>query len=245
MNNPAALEAALAPETKVTLFRIKNSWGADPFYSPEEWKQFGTGQPLPTTAKSSFLPAKPGYNDLMTEYLDSDMQDALSWKVDPHMMMAVALPNALRFPIPAQAEPLRSFVTQTAYRGNDLGGLAGADEACKTSAARGSIKGNFKAYLSAMGEGPNVRFDAPATHRYMAIQRAYGTQYTKRLQFAGYPGFDEYGLVTTGGIWTGQGALDGSTSCGGWTKDGTGATNQSFTPVACSQRRQLLCIQDR
>ncbi len=244
VNNPAALEAALSPEAHVTLFRIKNSWGEDPFFSEEEWRQFGGGTPRPTTAKDSFLAAKPGYNDLTTQYLDSDIQTSLNWRVDPHNMLGVALPNALRFPIPAQAEPRRMFVTQTAYRGSDLFGVDGADKACQQSATRGSIKGNFKAYLSAMGEEPYLRFDYVG-HRYMAVQRAFGRKMTFRTQFSQYPGFDEYGIANTGGVWVGRGATDGSTSCGGWSKDGTGSTNQGATLVACTQRRQLLCIQDR
>ncbi|MFO0738836.1 MAG: hypothetical protein U0270_23255 [Labilithrix sp.] len=87
---PEALEAALDDAANVTFFRIKNSWGTRGVWSEEELRQLG-GKVDPSTPKPSYLAAKPGYNDLFTNYLD------LAYGGSGHALLQVALPAKLRF----------------------------------------------------------------------------------------------------------------------------------------------------
>ena len=101
---PEALEATLDDAAKLTFFRIKNSWGTDPVWTPEEMRQYGIApdQDSGAASKPNYLPSKPGYNDLFVDYLDLPYS---ANKENGHMMLRMALPTKLRFPIPAAATP--------------------------------------------------------------------------------------------------------------------------------------------
>ena len=100
---PEALEAALDDAANVKFFRIKNSWGVDPVWTEEEMRQYGIraddGQN--TAAKPNYLPSKPGYNDLLSDYLDLTRTK----EKDSHFMLRLALPLKLRFAVPASVAP--------------------------------------------------------------------------------------------------------------------------------------------
>ncbi len=100
---PEALAATLDDAAKVTFFRIKNSWGVDPVWTPEEMRQFGLSPDNQTAAqKPNFLPSKPGFNDLFVDYLDVPT----AWGGDvpnKHLALRFALPTKLHFAIPDPA----------------------------------------------------------------------------------------------------------------------------------------------
>ncbi|HSO41108.1 MAG TPA: hypothetical protein VLT33_51635 [Labilithrix sp.] len=101
---PEALEATLADGAKVTFFRIKNSWGVEPVWTPEEMRQYGIApdNDAGTAAKPNFLASKPGFNDLFVDYLDVPT----AWgggEPNSHFALRLALPTKLRFAIPAPA----------------------------------------------------------------------------------------------------------------------------------------------
>jgi len=60
----------------------------------------------------------------------------------------------------------RVFVTAETYAG-DLGGVAGADDRCQTSADQAGLSGAFKAWLSSTDESPWARFDIEYTGAYV------------------------------------------------------------------------------
>ena len=97
---PEALEATLAEGASVTFFRIKNSWGVDPVWTPEELRQFGLSPDDQSAAqKPNFLPSKPGFNDLFVDYLD--VPTAWGGNLpNKHLALRFALPTKLRFAIP-------------------------------------------------------------------------------------------------------------------------------------------------
>lgn len=98
---PAALAASLDDRARVKFFRIKNSWGAETGWTDEELRQSGLSQlaDAGTKTKPEYLPSKPGFNDLWTDYVDRER--AWGDTSDGHMLIKVALPPGLRFPIPA------------------------------------------------------------------------------------------------------------------------------------------------
>lgn len=101
---PEALEATLDDAASITFFRIKNSWGTDPVWTPEEMRQYGISPDTDagTASKPNYLPSKPGYNDLTIDYLDVKT----SWGGDvanAHFALRFALPRKLRFAVPAPA----------------------------------------------------------------------------------------------------------------------------------------------
>lgn len=100
---PEALAATLDDAARVTFFRIKNSWGVDPVWTPEELRQFGLSPDDKTAAqKPNFLPSKPGFNDLFVDYLDVPT----AWGGDvpnKHLALRFALPSKLHVAIPDAA----------------------------------------------------------------------------------------------------------------------------------------------
>ncbi|MDB4945450.1 MAG: hypothetical protein JWP97_4984 [Labilithrix sp.] len=99
---PEALEASLDDAARITFFRIKNSWGTDPVWTPEEMRQYGISpdNDAGTAAKPNYLPSKPGYNDLSIDYIDT----STSWGgnvANSHLALRLALPKKLRFAVPA------------------------------------------------------------------------------------------------------------------------------------------------
>ena len=88
----AAQDAAMSIGVFVTKVRVKNSWGSDPFWNTEEWRQFGRVSAPPASTKATYLPAKPGYNDIGAAYLWSETGTA--------KLRSVVLPlSQLRFPL--------------------------------------------------------------------------------------------------------------------------------------------------
>ena len=231
------LEAALDPATKITHFRLKNSWGSDPFYSEEEWRQFGYGGAPPTEAKSSYLPAKPGYNDLDIAYVDSRLQGVESWYgLNSHNMLAVALPNALRFPVARQALK-RAFVTFDGYRASDFSVTGGADGTCASAAKKSGLTGSWAALITQGTVDSKTTFPTEGV-LYRAIHLKRGTYRASPIALGAYPGVTQYGVATTNDVWS---TIDAGGACAtnGTATSATGAT----TSVACNQRRSLICVE--
>lgn len=101
---PEALEASLDDAAKVRFFRIKNSWGTDPFWTEEELRQYGMAPEADGGAKPNYLRGKPGYNDIFVDYLDKPTPYYWTMK-NAHLGLRYALPRNLRFEIPAVSEP--------------------------------------------------------------------------------------------------------------------------------------------
>jgi hypothetical protein len=102
---PEALEATLSDAATVRFFRIKNSWGIDPTWSDEEMRQYGLrpSEDGGAAAKPNYLPQKPGFNDLFTDFLDHPSTKGN--RVGGHMMLRLAMPAKLRFAVPDMPAP--------------------------------------------------------------------------------------------------------------------------------------------
>jgi hypothetical protein len=237
VTDEAILEAALAPEARITQFRLKNSWGQDPFYSEEEWRQFGAYGERPTTAKESYLPAKPGYNDVDMAYFDSAAEGVSSWYgASSHFMLAVALPNQQRFPVPQKALK-RAFVSFERYRANDFEVLGGPDAICSGLAKKAGLGNSYGALLSAEGVDPAAGFDVAHTS-YRALSFRRGTQRAKPIEFGAYPGVTQDGVPTEAAFWSGGGAATTCTDTG-IARDAQGVE----TEVPCGEQRALVCFE--
>lgn len=241
ITNPAALEAALDPAAVVTRFRLKNSWGTDPYYSEEEWRQFGDGGPPPETPKESYLPAKPGYNDVTIEYFDSRAAQIDSWYgANSHFLLAVALPNALRFPVPVPALK-RVFVSFEGYRASDLHYLGGADAVCNDLASRVGAYGSYRAFLATDGADPKTRFSSEG-NSYRALHLKRGSLRATVIYFGAHPRVTQDGVDNDASYWVGWVGDGPDAAC---TTDGTlrdSAGND--TVVSCDERHALLCVQE-
>jgi hypothetical protein len=239
--NPAALEAALDPAARVTRFRLKNSWGVDPYYSDEEWRQFGNYGEPPTTPKESYLPAKPGYNDATIDYFDSPASQVDSWYgANSHFMLAVAMPNQLRFPVPQPALK-RVFVSFEDYRASDLQYVGGADAVCNDLAGNVDAYGTYRAFLAADGTDPKARF-TPEGNRYRALQLKRGTLRAAPINFGDHPRVTQDGVTNEQSYWIGWAGASPDAACSttGTIRDATG----SDTSVSCDERHALVCIQE-
>ena len=236
VTDPKALEAALAPGARITKFRLKNSWGKDPFYSEEEWRQFGYGGTPPTDAKPSYLPAKPGYNDVDIAYLDSEATGVESWYGDnSHFMLAVALPNEQRFAVPRPALK-RAFVSYETYRASDLPYLGGADKVCSGLAKKAGIGTSYGAYLSLDDADPAAAFPTENT-LYRALTFKRGTYRARPLSLGDYPAVTQDGTPTTKAVWARLSSKGCTTT--GVARDAAGVE----TDVACNQQRSLVCLE--
>ena len=86
----AARQAALDVSARVEKLRIKNSWGKEP-----TWSQTGVPSVPDATVLRTYLPAKPGYNDLLTSYLLKTSSANLSRaNLRDANLLGVALPLA-------------------------------------------------------------------------------------------------------------------------------------------------------
>lgn len=97
---PDALEATLSDDAQITLFEIKNSWGADGTWTAEELRQAGATDTDPSHygVKPNYLPSKPGYNHIDRGYFDAAFTN---YSTTGHFGRSFAIPPVKRFPIPA------------------------------------------------------------------------------------------------------------------------------------------------
>lgn len=237
ITDPATLEAALDPSAKVTAFRIKNSWGVDPFYTDEEWRQFGGYGDPPKTPKDSYLPSRPGYNDIDIAYADTRQPSLDQWYGEnAHSLVGVALPNTLRFPV-ARPALKRSFVSFETYRGGDLKAMGGADAVCSALAKKANLGSSYGALLD-RGSALAAASFATEGNLYRAIRRVRATERARPMQFGEYPGVTQDGVETKVSYWS---AIDEG---GGCAADGTIAdTFGARSAAGCNTRHALLCVE--
>jgi hypothetical protein len=234
VTDPATLEAALAPAARITKFRLKNSWGKDPFYSEEEWRQFGRGGAPPTESKPSYLSAKPGYNEVDIAYFDSPALLDLWYGPNSHFLLAAALPNQQRFSVPRR--PLkRAFISFETYRASDFAHIGGVDAVCTDLAKIAGMKGEYAANLSNTDRGAIF---APDGKRYRAISLKRGTLRAKPIKFGEYPAVTQDGVVTDASYWDGIGA-DGTCTTTGKVRSSEGIASEA----PCNTRHALHCIE--
>lgn len=158
-----------------------------------------------------------------------------------------------------------AFVSNTSYLGN-LGGLAGADTKCQTSAAAANLPGVYLSWLSDPTGSPSTRFTR-ATAPYVLPDGSVIAQDWNALTDGSLDhalNVTETGLTlsTETYVWTDtrvNGSLDSSTShCNQWSQDTnafegnvgrTSATTGSWTrdgPAQCGYaKRRLYCFQQR
>jgi hypothetical protein len=240
ITNPAALEAALDPAARVTRFRLKNSWGADPYYSEEEWRQFGYGGPPPTTPKESYLPSKPGYNDVTMDYFDSSASGVESWYgANSHFMLAVAMPNDLRFPVPQPALK-RVFVSFEEYRASDFPYIGGPDAVCNDLAQKAEAIGTYRAFVTGDGSDPKLRF-TPDGNAYRALHLKRGSLRATPMVFGDHPKVTQDGVDSEKAYWIGWAGDHQDAACvtDGTIRDAAGTD----TVVSCNSRHALVCVQ--
>lgn len=237
ITDPAALEASLDPSARVVAFRIKNSWGTDPFYSDEEWRQFGGYGSPPTEPKTSYLPARPGYNDIDIAYVDTRQPSLDDWYgANSHNLLAAALPNTLRFHV-ARPALKRSFVSFETYRANDLKAMGGADAVCSALAKAANLGSDYGAWLD-QGTLSAASTFATEGNLYRAIRRIRATERAYPLAFGAYPGVTQNGVGTAASYWS---AIDDGGGCAvdGTITDGVG----TMSSAGCGTRHALFCIE--
>ena len=160
------------------------------------------------------------------------------------------------------AEPAKLvFVTRATFAGN-LGGLAGADAKCGTSASAAGISGTFVAYLSTTAVDAALRVTGNGPWNDLKGHRLFDAG---AARWAGFPKLsirtDETGDDSVNEAfryWTGseaQGTRSAST-CGSWTLASGIALGTSGYKLAndhqwisesdrdCSEKLSILCVQN-
>jgi hypothetical protein len=145
-----------------------------------------------------------------------------------------------------------TFVTSTTYTGN-LGGLAGAVQACNTRAKAGGLPGTYHPYLKLDGFDPDVDLSP-----LLPFVRQDGVQVAANLAALTAGPLSapieqtEYGTTVFGEVWTGAAttctdftsAAGTSTGTIGWSNQ-TDETWKVKFPQQCSRDNvRLYCMQD-
>jgi hypothetical protein len=225
---PSQLEAALAPAVKVTRFRIKNSWGTNSLISKEEWEQMGgTGEP-PTNLRGTYLPERPGYNDIDADYFNTY---APSYGV--RFLLVVALPNTQRFPTPRLGLK-RTFVTREAFQATALKDRG--DAVCQAAAAKAGLEGKYGAYMS-KGAGLMAQKFPLATSSYRGMYKVSGKLHAHAIEAEEHPMVDESTALNKGAVWDGWDGNTCTSAATARTADG------QFESAQCTDSHAVKCMQ--
>ncbi len=152
------------------------------------------------------------------------------------------------------------FLTSQTYTG-DLGGVAGADAKCQTSAAAGGLGGTFKAWISTASSWPALTFTRSAAAYVLPTGAIVSNGWTDLVSSASLRHLidsDEYSRFASNGAWTGtseSGSWLGGPNCGDWTSAasvtnggiGYGAVSpdkwSNYATNGCSFPWPLICME--
>jgi hypothetical protein len=150
------------------------------------------------------------------------------------------------------------FVTSNSYTGA-LGGLAGADAKCQSSATSQGLSGSFRAYLSDAASNAYDRVPGAGPWYTTDDQLAFASKADLRGapkaalldEYAGYPV-----RVGNAGAWSGSdsGGVATGQDCDGWTRltaDAAGTTGTAVdaswgggsAPLRCDTLLPIVCLQ--
>lgn len=174
-------------------------------------------------------------------------------------------PSEMPITLSSPPQPKTVFITSLTYEGDQIGGIAEADDLCNASAAAAvpALPGTYKAWISDESEGPATtftRYTGPYVNTVGDVIANDWVGLTSGVLLTSIR-YSESGVDLTpvsGGpidVWTGtdtSGNPVAGQTCTGWTVAGTGiegygnSPNADWTlaqPLDCTQQAHLYCIE--